>query len=117
VSFNAANGNGDDGIDVGADGDFDGSRSLVTGNTADDNGDVGIEAQCPSTVTFNKRVGQRPELHPPRDAALRRPQQHINPRLGHRGRGHGCRRGLERDELLDRFVQRLRERSRRVIAI
>ena len=25
----------------------------MTGNTADDNGDVGIEAKCPSTVTFN----------------------------------------------------------------
>ena len=57
MSFNAANGNGDDGIDVGADGDFDGSRSLVTGNTANDNGDVGIEADCPSTVTFNNASG------------------------------------------------------------
>jgi hypothetical protein len=50
---NIAGGNGDDGIDVGADGSFDGSRSLVTGNTADDNGHVGIEVQCRSTVTFN----------------------------------------------------------------
>jgi hypothetical protein len=51
------NGNDDDGIDVGADEFFDGSRSLVTGNTANDNGDVGIEAQCPSTVTFNNASG------------------------------------------------------------
>jgi hypothetical protein len=32
-------------------------RSLVTGNTADNNGDVGIEARCPSTVTFNNASG------------------------------------------------------------
>ena len=29
----------------------------MTGNTAYDNGDVGIEAQCPSTVTFNNASG------------------------------------------------------------
>ena len=54
---NTASGNGDDGIDVGADGDFDGSHSLVTGNTANGNGDVGIEVDCPSTVTFNNAAG------------------------------------------------------------
>src|SRR5215831_476000 len=46
-------GNADDGIDVGADGLFDGSHSLVTNNSAHGNGDVGIEVQCASDVTNN----------------------------------------------------------------
>jgi hypothetical protein len=57
VSFNTASNNGDDGIDVRADGDFDGRHSLVTHNITNDNGDIGIEVDCPSSVTFNTSSG------------------------------------------------------------
>jgi hypothetical protein len=78
---NIASGNDDDGIDVGADGSFDGSRSLVTGNTADDNGHVGIEVQCRSTVTFNN-AANNDGLQPVRDTSLRRAQQHVDRSAG-----------------------------------
>ena len=41
MSHNTSNGNGG-GIAVGVDGVFDGTRSLVTGNTTNDNKDVGV---------------------------------------------------------------------------
>ena len=57
VSRNTASGNDDDGIDVGHEGEFDGSKSLVTPNRTDDNFDVGRRVKCPSTVTNNVSSG------------------------------------------------------------
>ncbi len=55
------------GIDVGVDGVFDGTQSLVTGNTTNDNGGIGVEASCPSTVTNNKssRNGSNYDINGP----------------------------------------------------
>ena len=57
MSYNTSNGNEGGGINLGADGLFDGTRSLVTGNTTNNNVGVGVEAWCPSTVTNNKSSG------------------------------------------------------------
>ena len=57
MSYNISSDNGGGGIDVVADRISDGTRSLVTGNTTNDNGGIGVEASCPSTVTNNKSSG------------------------------------------------------------
>jgi len=59
VSHNTSNNNGGGGINVVVIDPLldDGTRNLVTGNTTNDNGLVGITAMCPGTVTNNKSSG------------------------------------------------------------
>jgi hypothetical protein len=59
VSYNTSSDNGGGGINVVVfDGSLDdGTRNLVTGNTTNDNGEVGVTAMCPGTVTNNKSSG------------------------------------------------------------
>jgi hypothetical protein len=59
VSYNFSNDNGGAGIDVVAIDPLldDGTRNLVTGNTTNGNGLVGVTAMCPGTVTNNKSSG------------------------------------------------------------
>lgn len=59
VSHNISSGNGGGGINVVVLDDLidDGTRNLITGNTTNDNGLVGVTAMCPGTVTNNKSSG------------------------------------------------------------
>src|SRR6185436_9162651 len=49
VSYNISSDNGGGGIQIMNDDFGDGTRSLVTGNTTNSNGNAGVEAWCPST--------------------------------------------------------------------
>jgi parallel beta-helix repeat protein len=52
VTSNIANGNAGEGIEV------EGIKRIVSSNTTNDNGDIGVRVECPGTVTNNKSAGK-----------------------------------------------------------
>jgi hypothetical protein len=51
VTSNIAGCNAREGIEI------QGIKSTVSGNTTNDNGDIGVRVECPGTVTNNKSAG------------------------------------------------------------